>query len=328
MTALLIVALMVGAGMAAEEPDVAVRTFVDRPAVFVGDRVTYTVELTCKRGVDILVDDLSRDRLTLEGLDILGSDVSKEMGPDETTIYQFRYYATTYRVDVPVLKIVPPAVRYYVKRPGQRPEDLAPAGDVDVPDLSIPFRSLLPDDSDVAGLRDHRSPATRPVIYAMLQPVGTGLVIVSIVPVLIAIAALIRRRRASRPRRSARAVRQEERGLLDAVHSIDLTTLDGRREVFTHLDRLVREHLRDTCGIPGPSLTPSEIGPALAERGGRVPIELVSAVLTVCEQARYAPPHDGPSVEACRQAIEQTEQVISGLKAVNKSAAASRSAGL
>ena len=304
----LIAAFGVAACAAAQAQDVAVRTFVDRPAAFVGDRVTYTIEVTCKRGMDVLVDDLSRDRLALEGLDIVGSDVAREAGPGETTIYRFRYYATTYRVDVPVLKIAPPAVRYYVKRAGQRG---APAGEVRVPGLSIPFRSLLPDDSDEAGLRDDRPATARPAAFVMLRSAGIGLVIVSIVPVLFAAAEIIRRRPASGPRRSTRSVRHEERASLDAVRAIDLTTIDGRREAYTRLDTLVREHLRHACGVPGPSLTSSEIVPALAGRSGRVPIELASAVLTACELARYGPPHHGPSADACRQTIEQAEQVIS-----------------
>jgi hypothetical protein len=311
MIALLTLATILGAEMAAQAQDVAVRTFVDRPAAFVGDRVTYTIEVTCKRGMDVLVDDLSRDRLALEGFDIVGSDVAREAGPGETTIYRFRYYATTYRVDVPVLKIAPPAVRYYVMRAGQRPEGAAPAGEVRVPGLSIPFRSLLPDDAGEAGLRDDRPATARPAVFVMLRSAGIGLVIVSIVPVLFAAAGLIRRRPASGPRRSTRSVRDEERASLDAVRAIDLTTIDGRREAFTRLDTLVREHLRDACGVPGPNLTSSEIVPALVGRGGRVPIELASAVLTACELARYGAPHHGPSADACREAIEQTEQVIS-----------------
>jgi hypothetical protein len=308
---LLLSAFGVAASAAEQGQDVAVRAFVDRPAAFVGDRVTYTIEVTCKRGIDVLIDDLSRDRFALEGLDIVGSDVAQEAGPGETTVYRFRYYATTYRVDVPALKIAPPAVRYYVKRTGQRPDDAAPAGEVRVPGLSIPFRSLLPDDSDVAGLRDHRPATARPAAFVMLRSAGIGLVIVSILPVLFAVAGLIRRPRVSRPRRSTRSVRHEERASLDAVRAIDLATVEGRREAFNCLDTVVREHLRDACGVPGPNLTSSEIVPALAGRGERVPIELVSAVLTVCELARYAPPHDGPSADACRQTIEQAEQVIS-----------------
>src|SRR5439155_15737785 len=35
-----------------ERADVTVRTWLDRTAIWVADRVTYTIEITCKRGVD------------------------------------------------------------------------------------------------------------------------------------------------------------------------------------------------------------------------------------------------------------------------------------
>jgi len=46
----------------------------------------------------------------------------------------------------------------------------------------------------------------------------------------------------------ARAVRHEERASLEAVRTMDVETVEGRREVFTALDTLVREHLREVCG--------------------------------------------------------------------------------
>src|SRR5436309_14433191 len=101
---------MAGAGAAAAQlprNDVTVRTSLDQTAMWVADRVTYTIELTCKRGVDVLADDLSRDKLKVDGLEVVGGDTDRRSGPDDSTIYQFRYVLTTYRVDAPALKIGP-----------------------------------------------------------------------------------------------------------------------------------------------------------------------------------------------------------------------------
>jgi len=309
-----VVMLEIGTGSAvAQSSDVTVNSTVDRTAIFVGDRATFTIELTCKRGVDILTDDLAVDKLKLDGLELAGSDSSRTSGRDAATVHRFRYVVTTYRADAPALTIGPLAVRYAKTRPGQRLEEAAPAGEVQVPGASIAFRSALPDEADVAGLRDDRPASSRPIAFAMLQPLGIGLVIASIVPAALAAAAVVRRRRIRherQPRRSARTVRHEERAALDAVRAIDVTTSDGRREALTRLDVLLRGHLRDVCGIPAPSLTPAEIAPALSARGTRAPIELVTSVLTACERARYAPSHAAPSADDCRQAIEHVEQVI------------------
>jgi len=292
-------------------PDVTVRTSLDRTAIFVADRVTYTIELTCKRGVDVLADDLSRDKLKTEGLDVIEGGTDRRSTADGATIYQFRYVLTTYRTDVPALTIAPLRVRYAVRRAGQRLEDAAPAGDVPVPGATIAFRSVLPDDQDVAGIRSDKPPHARSARYAALQLVGIGLVIVAIVPGVLAIAALVRRIRRPRVRRSARAVRHEERASLEAVRQANVDTIEGRRQVLTDLDALVRQHLREVCGVPAASLTPREIPFALSASASRVPAELVASVLEACELARYAPPHATPSADACREAIDQVEQMIS-----------------
>ena len=291
------------------QSDVAVRTSIDRTALFAGDRVTYTIELTCAPGVEVLGDDLSRDKLKLEGLEAIESESQRQPGPDGAT-FRFRYMLTTYRVDAPSLRIAPITVRYALLRAGQRIEEAAPAGEIQVPGAALAFRSVLADD-EPADIRSGMPPDPPPARYALVRSIGIGLVIVSIVPVAIAGAAVVRRTR--RPRaRSMRAVRHDSRLALDAVQTMAIDTSERRREVFTRLDAIVRQHLCDACGVPGHSLTPPEIPRALAANGRHPPAELVASVLATCEQARYAPAHAMPSADACRQAIQQVEQVIAG----------------
>ena len=300
-----------GVVRAAEPADVAVRTSLDRTAMWVADRVTYTVDITCKRGVDVLADDLSRDKLKTEGLEVIDSETDRRAGSDNTTVYQVRYVLTTYRTDVPTLTIAPLRVRYAVMRAGQRVEDAAPAGEVQVPGAAIAFRSVLPDDRELSGIRSEKAPHARSMWFAALQPIGIGLIIVSVVPALLAIAALVRPTRRPRVRRSARAARHQDRASIEAVRQMDVDTADRRREVFTALDAVLRGHLHEVLGIPAASLTPHEVPFALAATTTKVPAELVASVLATCELARYAPPDAMPSVDACRQAVDQVEQVIS-----------------
>ena len=318
---ILILALRGSVATVAAQPaqnDVAVRTSLDRTAMWVADRITYTIDITCKRGVDVVAGDLSRDKLKVEGLEVIDARTSVERegfsGAERSgaTIYRFSYILTTYRIDAPTLRIAPLTVRYAVKRAGQRSEDAVPAGEVQVPGATIAFRSVLPDEGDVGGIRSDKPPRARPVRFAMLQPIGIGLVIVSVVPALVAIAALVRRTRRPRVRRSVRAVRHEERASLEAVRAVDVESIQGRREVFTQLDALVRQHLREVCGVPGASLTPQEAPIALAAASPKVPAELVASVLATCELARYAPPQAIPSAEACREAVNTVEQILSG----------------
>jgi len=132
---------------------------LDRTALWIGDRLTYTIELTCQPGVDILADDLTPDKLRLDGLKILGNDTDRRVEPGDVTAYRFRYYLTTYSVDAPTLTIGALDIRYYVQRPGQRLEDTAPAGDVEVP----PRGSCGPQrpSGKSEDLRNSRRPASR-----------------------------------------------------------------------------------------------------------------------------------------------------------------------
>ncbi len=289
-------------------PPAAVRTSLDRTAVWIGDPVTYTIEITCQRNVDVLDDDLSKDKLKLDGLDLASVETTRDPGVGDTTIRRFLYHLTSYRVDQPALKIGALSVRYYVKRPGQRLEDAVAAGELQVPGAVIAFRSMLPDNQDGYELRFGRPADARSRWLLLAQPAGIGLVIASIVPVAFWLVAVARSRRTAR--RSVRRVQREEKGTLEAARSIDVSTAAGRREVYNRIDTLVRHHLRDTFGVAGPSLTPGEVEPALAGRGSRVPVEVVTTLLAACERARYAPADALPSADACRAALDQAGDVL------------------
>jgi hypothetical protein len=296
-----------------EQADVTVQTRLDRPALWVADRLTYTIEITCRRGFDILVDDLSRDKLKLEGLEIVSSDSTRDAGQDEIIRHEFRYLLTTYRVDVATPRIGPMSVRYYVKRPGQRLEDSAPAGAVQVPAATVAFRSLLPDDQPSYDVRDSQPAAARPLAFRLLAPVGLGLIILSVAPVAVLVIALVRRsveaRRGS-TRRSLRHARTEAREALEAVRATDPSSPEARRDAFLRLDALVRHHLADDWGVAAPGLTRPEIAASLASRASPAPAELVDSVLANCEVARYAPPAFLPGVEAWRETLARAEQVL------------------
>ncbi len=289
-----------------------VHASVDRTAIWVADRVNYTVEIVCPKGVDILSDDVAKEKLKTTGLDVVGMNASATTSADESTTHRISYTLTTYRVDAPDLRIEPLSVRYFVKRPGQRLQDEAPAGEFRIPPVTVALRSTLSNDPDAAALRDAVAPEARRRRYASAGSFGVALMLVSIAPLAFAVAAAIGRRRPRRQGRSTRRMRQEERLTIDSLHSMDLSTADGRRRAYDGVDALVREHLRDTAGIPGLALTPAEVTSRLDGKKVRVPSEQIAALLAACEQARYAPPDALPSSDACRDAIEQARAVVAG----------------
>jgi hypothetical protein len=289
--------------------DVTVEAALDRSAIWVADRLTYTVTLTCRRGVDIVTDDLARDKVRLDGLELVGIDSAREDRGGGVTVYRYTYHLTSYKVDQPTQKFGELPVRYYVKRPGQRVEDAAPAGEVQVPAAVVAVRSTLPDEAQTAVFRDNRPARVRAATFAALEPVGIGLVIVSIVPAALWAAVLVGNARRRTVRRSVREVRHQEEASLDELQTIDLASDAGRRDAYDRVNTLVRAHLRDIVGVSVDGLTAAEVGPALSQRAARTPADVVTTVLTACETARYAANGVG-SAEACRETIAQAQQVL------------------
>jgi hypothetical protein len=290
---------------------VQVRASVDRTAIWVGDRINYSVDITCVRGVEILLDDLAKEKLRVNGLDVLSSDTTTTVDAGERTTYRVRYVMTTYRVDVPSLSIEPMSARYYARRPGQRLQDIAPAGEVQVPGAVIAFRSTLPDQPTYE-LRDARGMVPRHPILARAASIGLALVVISLAPAAFVAVALLRRRPRRSGRRSARQIRMDHRAALERLRSLEVTTEDDRRKAYDEISAAVRQHVAATSGVPAPGLTAAEVDAALETAGGRLPRESVTSLLVACDAARYGPPQALPSAQACRDALTSAEQVLGG----------------
>jgi hypothetical protein len=299
-------------GVQAQPAKPTVTARVDRPAIWIADRVMYTVEIACPRGLDILVEDLGRDRLKLTGLDIVSSNTTRHQDGDLAR-YVADYVLTTYRVDVPAPSIGSFAVRYYATRPGQRPEEAAPEGSILVPEVAVAFRSLLPDDQPVYEARQPPGVPARWIGYRVLEPVGIGLILAAVAPVGLLMIKLVRGARARRLRAgppSARRARQTARVELDAIRATDPADPDARRAAFARLDSLVRRHVAETCGAETQGLTPGEIAAAIGACAERIPLELVMSILSACELARYAPRDLQPSAEVWHETLGEAEQLL------------------
>jgi len=291
---------------------VTVDVHVDPPAMWVADRVTYTVDITCPAGVDIVVEDLDRSKLSLNGLDLLSVDTHKRQ-EGRAVRYTFDYVVTTYRVDITAPGVGALKVRYFLTRPGQRAQDAAPAGTITIPATTIPFRSLLPDDPTNSQVREGGPIPPRWLPYRVLGTVGIGLILVSIVPamlLLVRAARAARRRRRTVHRPSARRARQAAREALEAMSGADASDPRARREAFTRLEALVRAHLAATVGPEYAALTADEIRAAPANGHSHVAWERVVSVLDSCEIARFAGLDTRPSAEDWRRALDDAGVIV------------------
>jgi hypothetical protein len=303
--------LLIGRVSFAAAPPVQARSSVDRTAAWVADRVTYTIEVLCAPGVDILLDDLAKEKLRVNGFEIVSSDSTATTDAADRTTHKLRYVLTTYRVDTPHLSIEPISVRYYTRRPGQRLQDVAPAGEVQIPGAAVSFRSTLPDNQPSYALRDSRAAIPRQAVFTRAKSLGLALVVISLAPAVFLGAVAIRRRTARRPgRRSARRARADHRAALERLRGLEVATEEDRRRAYDAISRAVREHVASRAGVPATALTATEIEAALAHGKGRVSREEVSALLANCDEARYGPAPVLPSVQACRDALAAAEHIL------------------
>ena len=296
--------------VAAAPAPVHVHASVDRTAIWVADRVTYTIDIVCGPGVDVLLDDLAKEKLRLNGLEVVGSEATATTDASGETRHHLRFVLTTYRVDSPSLSIEPLSVRYYAHRPGQRLQDVAPAGEASVPGAVLAFRSTLPEQQSALHLRDDRAGVGRHAFFAHAGQAGGALVILAIVPAaFIAVSAIGRRARGT-PRRSRRRARRDERAALERLRTLDVAGEEERRRAYDEISAAIRGHLAAHAHVPAAALTASELDAALAASGSRMPRESVAAFLAACDEARYGPPQALPSPQACRDALAEAEQFL------------------
>jgi hypothetical protein len=315
----------------APDRDVRVRSRVSRTAVWVGDPVELVVEFVCPPQVDVIPEDLARDKLKLEGLEVVSSSFERLVSAGESSqaglpaegpakagaspesggvaTHRFRYQLATYETRLDTLRIASWPVRYYVRRAGERPEDVSPAGEVQVLGATIARRSTIPD--ELAGL-DPRTSAVltdAPGWLNASRPIGIGLIVLAAAPLAIWTAAVIARVRSRTARPRARTVRAQARSALEEVRAIDVQNEASRREAYGRLDKAVRQHLADTRGIPAHAMTPGEVAARL-QAAGSPQADDAAQLLTECERARYAPPNRLPSADRFGSALDTAQRIF------------------
>jgi hypothetical protein len=291
--------------------DVRVRSSVSRTAVWVGDPVELVVEFVLPSQVDVIAEDLASDKLKLEGLEVVTTSVERDVAAEGEITQRFRYRLATYETGSPTLRIAAWPVRYYVRRAGERPEDVSPAGEVQVPGAIVARRSTLPDELPGLDLRTDAAIADAGGMLRTAGPIGIGLIVLAAAPLAIWIAALIVGPRSRAPRPHARAVRAQARSALEEVRAMDVGSEAGRREAYGRLERAVRQHLTDTRGIPAHALSAGEVATRL-QAAGAPNADDAGQLLAECERARYAPPDRLPTAERFGDTLGAAERMFEG----------------
>jgi hypothetical protein len=287
---------------------VTIATSLDRTAVWLGEPFTFTVDVSCPPGTDILAADVSRDRLRPTGLEITQAAQTRSVDNDGTIRYRTRFTLVSYVTDGTAVGLEPQPVRYYAHTAGQSPETLVPAAELAIAPVTVAVRSTLPD-ANVSWLRDSAPAATLPAALTYLAPVGTALVVLSFIPLVAGGVSVVRYRA---PQRSVRAPRNtsRQREWLDELRRIDATgDAADRHLAFSKLNDLIRDRLTD-LELPARGLTADELAPLLDERAPRLAGLDLGSILRDCERALYGGPAQMPPAGGLRPAIDSAEQLL------------------
>ena len=296
-----------GGQAAAPASPVEVRTWVSKTAVWVGDKVTYMIELRRAPNVEVFLDDLAPERLRVEGLEILETATERDSSQPQVVVDRMRYTLTTYNVEAPALSIAAIPVRYSIRTVGQKAGDALPAGEIIVAPLQLSLRSTLPASGAAIEIRDQRG--TQPLLrrLRMAKVAGWTLIGLAISPVLLLVGQLARRIRDARKRRPARPPLRQRRAALEEIRDSAVSTPPLRREAYTRLDAWIRDHLHLPSGAPAAALTPSEVARAFETAKSSEWVADMERVLVECESAKYAP--DLPPEDRWPAVVDETARL-------------------
>lgn len=276
--------------------EVQARYWIDRTALFPGDRVNFYLQIHCAEGVDLLTEDLDATGLELSGLELVdsGQTVSPEGG---TRTYHVRYTLTTYDLNTTALQIGALTVRYYAGSSGAA-GSRNPSGEIVIPAAQLALRSTLATEPMQSRLRDTVALEVLQAGGGWIATTGWLLLLFSAAPVGLWSATLMRERAAEKQRQQAeRAQVVAEQGTLDRLRGMLSAAEADRRQGYDELDRLLREIITGHTGINCTALTASQIGQRLATQGLHVSSEALVAVLEESERARYGRPSQVPTSE-------------------------------
>lgn len=291
-----VICIMVFASFAAEAgDDIALRAYVNRNSITIGDRIKYTIEITASRTTQIQMP-IFKDN-------VIGDFEIKDSGKKTTdhlfgkrTSYHW-YYITIYSVgkkEIPALEIKykPASAKdWSVKRTGA---------------LSIDVRSVLPKELP-ADIKEIKGPIN---FFEMNWFIAGGLLIGLIV--LVVLFVIIKKARERKPVRLPHETALEE---LEAMRS-QLINSGDVKEYFVGVSDCIRRYIERAFHLKAPEMTSEEFLNSLRDSTALTLAhkDLLKGFMNACDLvkfARYKP--TGKETEnvyvTAKNFIEETKEV-------------------
>jgi len=279
-----------------------VQTSITQTALWVGNVVTYTVNLVCRPGVNVLQEDLAADRLSLQGLQVVGHTLRREVSAEGETRYTAAYRLTTFEPGTETVGIGDWVVRYAI---GSAQGGSAPAQELRIPGAALAWRSALPAALATLDIRGGRAPAAPPWWWQHTRAAAMALVAVSVSALgglLDPRVTLGRPRKAKR--RAGREAARDLRSTFAALRDADVTSPAERLAAYAALETAVRRHAAESTALPVAALTPDELRARLAAYPASFSGDEIRRILDECQRARYQPAERLPDPQQFHSTLE------------------------
>ncbi len=288
---LLVALLALGAAAPIHRPKeakIALSTQLDRTAIWVGDTFHYTVKAVHDPAIEIVVDNLKKEKLNLVPFVVREIALRQGSFGANKKVTEINFLLTTYESGQVELKIPSFPLYYFTRTAGAHTSTESAAESVAVPVTKIGLRSTLT--SDNPRLRDSREiwQVTR---QRWLIPLALGLA-----GLLWLTLQLGRRLWASthkeKPviRRLSRRARQRMmRDFLRQAQTIGKDSPSEQQRYYAEVSQFLRRYLSESLEIDGAGLTAHEIETVLNSRGQNGLGAPVKRILERCEQVLYSP---------------------------------------
>lgn len=287
---------------------VQVRQWVDRTAIFPGDKVNYYLEISAAPDVDILLDDLDAGLIELTGLEL----VRMEQRSDETdgTLTRLVHYVfTTYDLNTPVMQIGGQTLRYYSR--SNTAQSGSPEGEVVLPPTAVSLRSTLAAEPLRSRLRDGTSTVITAADTSWVSITGLLLILISALPVGVwAISWQRQRTESVRQQERVHATVVAEQGVLETLRSVRSENEPDRRAGYDQMDKVLRDWLLQSGVSQGTTWTSGEMARHLAVHGLNVPVDQLVGVIADCERARYGRATDLPDAGRFETGVELVRRLL------------------
>ena len=264
----------------------AVKVWVDRTALYPGDRVHYVARVEHSPDVEFVQDHVRKDQLALDPFEILGIDTAAGSLPGGRKFFEVRLLLTTYDTGHPDAT-VPSFNLFYFRRSQTTSKDTAPAETLPVPPLKLGLRTTL---VDLPGaIRDEKPPLTFGGAD-WLVPAVLGVCGLLFVIAYAASLALAGMRAGFWKKQLDKRTRQKSiRESFDEIRQAPVDNPQSIEAFYSRASSILRglaaERIGDCAG-----LTPRETQLALQKSGEREDqAAAVGELLEQCDLVRYSP---------------------------------------